>query len=90
MSTWISNNQFKKDTYKILGVYMMAFSKGKPQKSLATKKRITFFEAGKKIKMWPLNSSGDGKALVAGPLKKELFLRLPKRRAILNNIFTSI
>ena len=46
---------------------------------LASMKKITFFEALKKIpkNMWPLSSMGGGvKVFVAGPLKK-LFLRLP-------------
>ena len=44
-------------------------------------KKIIFLKLEKKIrkKMWPLSSEGGGvKALMAGPLKKRFFLRLPQ------------
>ena len=55
--------------------HFFGFVLGKPQKKgLATKKKRTFFEALSKIpKKNPPREGGGGKALVAGPLKKELF-----------------
>ena len=74
--------KFKNKIFNLFSIYFVIISgratkRGLNGRATKGKKSFFFFNVRKKVLLWPLIRGGGLKAVVAGPLRKELFCGFP-------------